>query len=390
MATSDEPRVTAARGTDHPAMSDEAIEAAGGLIGRWLRRDVHWSAQYEPLSLHDIRRFAIYSVGDDNPLFADVEYGKGSRYGSNVAPPTFLYNVDSTIVGPGLPGIQWIHGGNRWRFHRVVRPGDTITAKARLIKVERKRGARAATMVIQTGETLFHNQRDELVARAECDILRIPRRGSGEGLSLGGSAKDVRISYTPDQIEEISEAYRNEHRQGSEPLYGEDIAVGDDLPRLVKGPLTLVDIVGFYSGRRYTYNVLKLAFEERERHPRNVYVSPSSGIPMHPAAGHFDHEIAHEVGMPTAYDQGWMRINWSAHLLTSWMGDHGDLLELDIRNVSPNFLTWTAWCSGTVTSLEPTEGGRWLAEVAIRVENQDDKVLSEGRASVSLPGRRVD
>jgi acyl dehydratase len=371
----------------HPTLDDGAIARAESLIGQWLRRDVHWQAQYEPSSLHDIRRFAMYSVGDDNPLYADVEYGKSSRYGSNIAPPTYLYNIDSTIVGPGLPGIQWIHGGNRWQFHRVVRPGDTIRAAARLIGMEVKTGKRASRMVVQTGETLFHNQRDELVARAECDILRIPRRGSGEGLQLGTSSKDVRVTYTPDQIAAIAAAYAAERPRGAEPLYGEDLTVGDELPRLVKGPLTLVDIVGFYSGRRYTYNVLKLAFAERERHPRNAYVSPSSGIPMHPAAGHFDNEIAHEVGMPTAYDQGWMRINWAAHLVTSWMGDHGDILELDVRNVSPNFLTWTAWCTGTVTSLRRTEDGRWRVEAEIFIRNQDDIVLSQGRTAVSLPGR---
>ena len=88
-----------------------------------------------------------------------------------------------------------------------------------------------------------------------------------------------------------------------------------------KGPLTLVDIVGFYAGRRTVYNVLKLAFLDRDRHPRNVYYSPAHDIPMHPAAGHFDVEIAHEIGMPGAYDQGWMRIGWAGHLLTNWCGD---------------------------------------------------------------------
>jgi acyl dehydratase len=372
---------------DHPTLDEAAVERVRELIGRWLRRDVHWPASYEPVSLHDIRRYALYSMGDDNPLYSDVEYGKRSRYGDNIAPPTYLYNVDTTIVAPGLPGIQWIHGGNRWRFHRVVRPGDTITAKARLLRIERKTGARASTLVIQTGETLFHNQRDELVARSECDILRVPRRRSGQGLSLGAADSGPK-HYSPEEIAEIAAAYRAETPRGHEPLYGEDLTVGETLPRIVKGPLTLVDIVGFYAGRRHVYSVLKLAFAERERHPRNVYVSPSSGVPMHPAAGHFDAEIAREVGMPTAYDQGWMRINWACHLLTSWMGDHGELAELDVRNLSPNLVGWTAWCSGRIAALERADG-RWTCEVELEVANQDGKLLSAGRAKVLLPSRSV-
>jgi hypothetical protein len=240
---------------------------------------------------------------------------------------------------------------------------------------------------VQTGEVLFHNQRDELVARTECDIMRIPRRRSGQGLSLDRTDGEPR-RYTTEEIEAIAEAYAAEAPRGHEPLYGEDLAVGDALPRLVKGPLTLVDIVGFYAGRRYVYNVLKMAFGERARHPRNVYVSPTTGVPVHPAAGHFDYEIAREVGMPTAYDQGWMRINWACHLVTSWMGDHGDLLELDVRNASPNFVGWTSWCSGRIAGLERAQD-RWLCELDLTVENQDGKQLSTGRAKVALPSRSV-
>ena len=79
---------------------------------------------------------------------------------------------------------------------------------------------------------------------------------------------------------------------------------------MLKGPLTLVDIVGFYAGRRQVYNVLKLAFAERDRHPGNVYFSPSINYPVHPAAGHFDLEIATEVGMP-----GRLRPGLAAHEL---------------------------------------------------------------------------
>ena len=106
-------------------ISDEMLERARSMIGVWLRRDVHWPALAEPLSQHDIRRWALYSVGDDNPLWTDADYGKRSVWGSTIAPPTFLYTVDTTIVAPGLPGIQWIYGEVRWENFLPVRVGDT-------------------------------------------------------------------------------------------------------------------------------------------------------------------------------------------------------------------------------------------------------------------------
>jgi len=114
-----------------PLISDEMIAQARALVGVWLRRDVHWPAIAEPLSQHDIRRWSLYSVGDDNPLFTDAEYGKKTRWGSTIAPPTFLYTIDTTIVAPGLPGIQWVYGAVRWEHFKPVRVGDRIAARAR-------------------------------------------------------------------------------------------------------------------------------------------------------------------------------------------------------------------------------------------------------------------
>ena len=93
-------------GEDSPGLDDAQIEDARKLIGVWLRRDVHTRAIYEPVSVHDLRRWAQYSVGDDNPLFCDVEYAKSTVWATPIAPPTFPYTIDSGIVAPGLPGIQ--------------------------------------------------------------------------------------------------------------------------------------------------------------------------------------------------------------------------------------------------------------------------------------------
>ena len=123
-------------GEESPALSDAQIDDARKLIGVWLRRDVHTPAIYEPVSVHDIRRWAHYSVGDDNPLFSEVDYAKRTRWGRIIAPPTFLYTVDSGIVAPGLPGIQWIFAGSRFENFKPVYEGDTITARARLIDVQ--------------------------------------------------------------------------------------------------------------------------------------------------------------------------------------------------------------------------------------------------------------
>jgi acyl dehydratase len=366
-------------------ITDEMIERARSLIGVWLRRDVHWPALAEPLSQHDIRRWALYSVGDDNPLWTDADYGKHSVWGSTIAPPTFLYTVDTTIVAPGLPGVQWIYGEVRWEHFLPVRVGDTITARARVIDVKEKTGKHAPRFVVQTGEILYANQRNELVTRAECDILRIPRARSGKGMR-GFEHAETPQAYSSEEIETIRQAYLTEERRGGEPRYWEDVAEGDELPAIVKGPLTLVDIMAFYAGRRAVYNPLKLAFLERERHPKNVYVSPQTGIPIHPAAGHFDVEIAKEIGYKRAYDQGFMRPNWIGHLITNWGGDWSFVQRLDARITVPNLVGDVTWCRGRVVR-KLVEGGRHLVELACVGENQRGEQNTIATAIVRLPSR---
>lgn len=373
-----------------PGISAEMLEQARLMIGTWLRRDVHVPNFAEDISEIDIRRWAQYSMGDDNPLWSSDQYARGTRWGGVIAPPTFLYSVDSTIVAPGLPGVQWVYGGTRWENFLPVRIGDRVTARARVIAVEEKSGAHAQNFIVQTGEVLYTNQREELVARAEADVMRIPRRRSGVGIR-GFEEREMsgRASYTPEEIDDIRLAYLNEERRGSNPRYWEDVAVGVDLSPVVKGPLTLVDIVAFYVGRRNTYAPLKLAFQDRERHPANVYISPTTGIPMHPAAGHFDDEIAREVGMPGAYDQGWMRANWVSHLVTNWCGDDGWVSKLGFRLKKPNLVGDTTWCHGKVVAKSVDASGNHAVELEIWGQTQRGERNVEGQATVFLPSRSV-
>jgi len=376
-------------GEDSPALSDEQIDDARKLIGVWLRRDVHTPAVYEPLSVHDIRRWAHYSVGDDNPLFSEADYAKRTTWGRVIAPPTFLYTIDSGIVAPGLPGIQWIFAGSRFEHFHPVKEGDTITARARLIDVQIKSTSNVARYVNQIGEVLYTNQHGQLVCRYEGDIYRIPRKRSGGGFKFAVKEQsDIPkpYKYTQDEIEAIAEGYRSEFRRGNAVLHWEDVNIGDTLPAVQKGPLTLVDIVGFYAGRRTVYNVMKLAFAERDRHPRNVYYSPTRNVPMHPAAGHFDVEIAHEIGMPGAYDQGWQRINWAGHLLTNWCGDHGFVRRLDGKVTKPNLVGDLTRMRGEVTGKEKVNGEA-LIQIRWWGENQRGEQNCSGKAEVRLPSR---
>ena len=54
--------------------------------------------------------------------------------------------------------------------------------------------------------------------------------------------------YTDDDYERIDAIYESEQARGAEQRYWEDVKVGDELPPMVKGPLTVTEMIAFHAG----------------------------------------------------------------------------------------------------------------------------------------------
>lgn len=99
------------------------------------------------------------SVGDLHPLYFDEAYARSSPYGGLIAPPA----IHTLLIFACLPMDDWIRTpghinvGQAWNYINPVRPGDTITLKARAIDKFIKKNR---LFVIH--ENSFFNQRDEI------------------------------------------------------------------------------------------------------------------------------------------------------------------------------------------------------------------------------------
>lgn len=377
-------------GEESPQLTDEMIDQTRELIGVWLRRDVHIRNIYEPLSVQDIRRWALYSVGDDNPLWHDVGYGKETAWGSVIAPPTFLLTVDSGIIAPGLGGIQWIGAGHRWEHFLPVRAGDTITSRARLIDVQIREGSNVPRYVNQVGEVLYINQYDQLVARLEADTFRIPRKRSGGGFKFAvKEEKDIPkpYKYSVEEIEEIAEAYRTEEVRGAKPRYWEDVKVGDQLDPVTKGPLCMSDMIAFYAGAMVAPTPAHgMALKDRKRHPGWWFRNPENGGLEPIIRVHENIEAARAAGIPAPYDAGVQRHSWLLHLVTNWMGDDAFLVANTGNYTAFNYFGDVTYFSGEVVRKYESDGDM-LVDLEIRGTNQNGVVSIPGTATVALPSR---
>ena len=86
----------------------------------------------------DIVLFAGIS-GDFNPLHLNREFAEKSMFGGCITHGMLTASLISTVVGTKLPGHGSIYMGQNLRFKAPVRAGDTVTAIARIVDVDREK-----------------------------------------------------------------------------------------------------------------------------------------------------------------------------------------------------------------------------------------------------------
>ena len=368
-------------------IDDESIAEAEELIGVPLRRDTwRWVTE---ATKDAISHFAE-SVGDDNPLYTDVEYGRNSAWGTILAPPCFLFAVDGTTVAPKLAGVQWIYAGCDWVWNDVIRRGDEFKVTSQLTGVERKSTSFAKEWVMQDGRVDYFRPDGTLLAVANSKIARTPR-GQVLDKANGGKPKyEVRTThrYTQEQLDKIEYEALHEPRQGAEPRYWEDVNVGDEVPAVVKGPLTGTDLVGWYSavqGARPYGGTFELVYKYRQRHA-DYHINAETGARDSAGRGHLEVQTGVDVGMGGAYDIGPHRIALCGHLMTNWMGDTGFLRRLNVTVRRPVLLGDTLWWKGEVTGKDIVDGYHRVAVAVTGITQREEKV-SWGTAEVYLPSK---
>lgn len=366
-------------------ITEETLAAAAGLIGVPLRRNhMQW---IETASRDAIRHFA-WGIGDNNPLWLDPEYGAAGPTGGMVAPPCLLYAIDSTIVAPKMAGVQWIYAGTEWTWYDHIRLNDTFKVDVKLTKQEVKTGRRFGKWALQTGELDYFNQDSQRIAHAVGKCARTPRGDGGKKQEGEENKGHVPHRYSPDELADIENQVLSEPRRGGEPLYWEDIAVDDQVPAVIKGPLTTTDIIAWYSacqGALHYGGVHGDALRYRRRHD-DYHINEATGAKDSAGRGHLEASTGRDVGMGGAYDVGPQRIAWAQHMLCNWIGDHGFLHRLAVDVLRPNMVGDTIWWRGEVVGKREVGGAKFL-DLMVEARNQVDAISAKGTAMVALPSR---
>ncbi|MEE3046790.1 MAG: MaoC family dehydratase N-terminal domain-containing protein [Pseudomonadota bacterium] len=370
-----------------PKITAEGVEELSKRIGVKIEKTVEpWC--YEA-TRDNIRHYA-HGIGDDNPLWCDPEYAKNTRYGDVIALPSFLFATSRIISGyvGGLPGVHAMWSGADWTWHKPIYRNTEIRTEAYLKDLVEHNTRFAGRAIQQIYHVDFYDAKTgDMLAEADSWCFRTDRDHARENGTKYTEARSrpVRV-YTDEELAEYTKYYEQETIRGDETRFWDDVAEGEELPTMVKGPMTVTGFVAYAQGWGGLYiRANKLAWKLQQKHP-GAGIKNRFGIPDCPERVHWEEEFALEVGAPGAYDYGPERTSWLQHQITNWMGDDGFLSQAKCQVRRHNPEGDIILIHGEVAR-KYEKDGRYFVEIRQRAEQQDGELSAIGSAIVELPKR---
>lgn len=370
---------------EYGKITEEAVQRLRNRMGKTFPIQFPFIRHINQDSINHVAN----AVGDMNPLYTDPEYAATTRFGKLVAPPATFYALGwgsrDLRRGQGLPGVHGLHSGDTWWYLRPVLDGDVLHATKTLIQADPMEGNFAGkNMFIQADELRFYNQDDELVAIQHMPVIRAERASAKKT----GKYTDLEMAtYTEEDIAQIDREFEAEKPRGAETRYWEDTEIGEPTDPIVKGPLTLPDMVTWLLGIGSPHvRTGKYWLEYRQSSPKVAVIDPKTGIPQAVERVHWDDWMAAEIGMPAHYDYGSQRGGYATYYASNFAGDDGWVAKLDFQYRGMVFGGDTFRMNGEVTDKwRGAKTGTGYVQVAFKSVNQRGDDVMPGTAVFALP-----
>lgn len=366
-------------------ITDEMLEEMRAMAGVKLR--IAHAVSNEEATRLAIAKFAN-GIGDGNPLWSDQEYAQGTRYGTIVAPPSWVFSVFSGVQY-GWRGLSGFHSASHIDFYLPILRDDRITPEMISTGFNGpKQSSFADKMVVELNDNLYRNQRDELLTKISWEVTHTERAQARKT----GKYHHIQLPHpwTEEELKNIEEEVLAEKRSGADTPSWDQIEIGHELNPVVKGPLTMTDEIAFLIGGgapipRLTAHGLALKFYRR--HPQWAFRDPNSyGLePIY--AVHYNKEAAKAQGLPYQYDVGFQRHAWQIHLLTNYAGDVGWVKRSSCEYRRFVYFSDVVWLKGTITDKFIDDEGECCVKIETHAINQREEEVMPGYGIVALPSR---
>src|SRR5690606_20992014 len=216
-------------------------------------------------------------------------------------------DTKALLKGDPFAGLGSYQSSMYFEWWRPQQVGDRLYSRRALVGVQDKKSDFGGRTGHEYISWVYFNQRDELVAMQRGMWIHAERHTSAKRKKENKTAEP----YGAEQLKEIDALYEAElsARRGGDTRYWEDVQVGDELPTLVRGPLTTTDIVVWHLGwgmQLTPPGTYSLSYKIRKKAP-GLYPANALNVPDTVQRLHWEPERARELGLPTSYDYGAMR-----------------------------------------------------------------------------------
>lgn len=335
-------------------------------------------------------------TGDENRLFRDPNYGASSAHFTMLAPPSFIFAVRTPTsvatlyqrdYGRPLPMLTAVEA--EWDDH--IRLGDRLSSDLRVARVQRGPDWRGRPTAEVTSEATYtRGGMSRPFARAVGVTTVYP-------IARGGHERFVErelYQYSDEEIAAIERDLAAEPEpRGNRPQYWNDVREGDPLPTLVKGPLSLSDLMAWAVAEAKPMKLGGLVYRDTLANPGRQTVNPSTNWPYWDAEQEAeDIQSCQDAGFPGPYGRGAMRAALAIQALTTWMGDDAFLRRISVQLPQPFIYGDVMRLGGEVTDKFSQQIGNRAynaVEVTVRGVNQLDEAVLSAQAIVYLADRGV-
>jgi hypothetical protein len=370
------------------AFTDELVEKMRGMAGTELR--VGNALANSDATEFSILRFAE-GIGDDNPLWTDPGYATGSCHEGLVAPPSWPLCCLSGVQF-GWPGIGGFHSSSTLTLHKRVRLGDRITAGCTYEGFDGPRPSSfAGRSVVDHLRMEYRDQHGELVGDHLMNVTRIERSAAQDRRSR--RAIELPHPWTPEELAAIDAEVLAEAPRGALDRRWEEVAIGDELGTLTKGPLGATDEIAFVATGAAPIPRIAAngaALRRYASHPKWAFRDPTTHAWEPIYAVHYNEYAARQMGAQTAYDVGVQRLCWLVQLLTNWAGDRSFVKQVSCELRGFVYFSDVVRISGRVTDRAVDEDGDAVVRVQTTALNQRGQDVMPGWAVIALGSADTD
>jgi hypothetical protein len=335
-----------------------------------------------------IRRFCA-ALGDQNPLYKDPAHGVGSKYHAMIAPQTFIAAIRTPTAGAAYVhkdyGVGTFLTSASMELVDVVRSGDRFKSSLMVTGVKDGPGwkDRRTAQVMSRAE--YRNSYGGLIGTSTGTVDVMPFERGKEFFD----ERDI-YSYSDDEIKAIKKGIESEPPpRGRHVRYWNDVKVGERLPVLVKGPMSLQDMMAWSVAEQKVLALGTPIYQALKKMPGRVRTNPTTNWPYWDADQEFEDILScQDLGFKAPVGRGMQRVCLAGHLASQWMGDDGFLRSLEAEMPRHWLYGDTMWLTGDVIDKYKEKVGKELyhaAVVRIIGYNQLKETILRGRAVVYLP-----